>query len=199
MDYKEKKNLYKCRETVLEMLEDRGYLVPENFKLSFENFLLIFEENNLDIHLIKNEKDSIIVRFMHDYNKNLTKKDLDNIVQTIIETTENENINIVLIMKNRTTTSNKDLVDRTKNVEIFCQDYLVLNPTKHFLVPKHSILSKEEETQVLKKYGCTKAQLPKLPHTDPIAKYYGMKPGDICKIVRNNASSGQHIYYRHIR
>ena len=199
MDYTEKKNLYKCRHTVLEMLADRGYAVPSNFYLDFENFALLLEENNLDIHLIKNETDAIYVRFMFDYAKNLTKKDLDAITEEIRGETDNPDLKIILIIKNNPSKNNQEMLDKIKNVQIFCQDYLVFNPTHHYMVPQHILLSKEEEMEVLKKYRCTKAQLPKLPSSDPIAKYFGMESGNICKIIRNNTSMGEHIYYRHIR
>ena len=199
MDYQEKKNLYNCRKTVLEMLEDRKYTVPENFHIDFENFLILLEENNLDIYLIKDEEDSIYVRFMYDFNKNLTKKDLDAITEEIRTETDNPELKIILIMKNAPSKTNIEMLDKIKNVEIFCQDYITFNPTHNRLVPKHILLSKEKEVALLKKYHCTKAQLPKLSRSDPIAKYYGMKPGDICQIIRNSISMGETNYYRHIR
>ncbi len=198
MDYQEKKNLYNCRSTVMEMLTDRGYPVPNNFKVSFEDFLLLLEENNLDLFLIKDVDDSIYVRFMHEYQKNLTKKDLDGNVEEIIELTEDPNIKIVLILKTNTT-SGKDIVDKDQNVELFYQDYLTFNPTHHYLVPKHQLLNEDEIKEVLKKYCCSKAQLPKLSRSDPIAKYYGAKPGDVFEITRRSVAMGKHIYYRHVK
>ena len=39
-------------------------------------------------------------------------------------------------------------------------------------------------------------QLPTLLERDPLAKWYGMKPGDICRITRENPNIGTSITYR---
>ena len=39
----------------------------------------------------------------------------------------------------------------------------------------------------------------KLPHIsrfDPVAKFLGLRPGVICKIIRNSYTSGEAFYYR---
>lgn len=202
MDFQEKKNLYKCRQTVLEMLSDRGYPVPDNFNMSFEDFLLLLEENNLDLHFIKDDQtnDAIYVRFLYDYNKNLTKKDLDMMIEEIqTEKTDNPDIQMVFILKINPSKNSMEVLEKTKNTEIFWQDMLTFNPTKHYLVPQHIPLNEEEIQEVMKMYKCKKSQLPKLSRSDPIAKYYGMKPDSVFKIIRNSPSMGEHIYYRHVK
>jgi DNA-directed RNA polymerase I, II, and III subunit RPABC1 len=200
MDYQDKLNLYKCRKTVLEMLADRAYPVPENFNIGFQDFALLLEQNNLDLYLIKDEKDAIYVRFLYDYNKNLTKKDLDLMMEEIQgEKTNNPDINMIFILKINPSKNNMEMLEKIHNVEIFWQDQLTFNPTKHFLVPKHIPLTNEEVEEVLKKYKCKKSQLPKLSTSDVIAKYYGMKPDSVFKIIRNSSSMGEHIYYRHVK
>jgi len=199
MDYKDKKNLFKVRKTVLEMLADRKYDVPENFHISFEDFLLLLEENNLDIHLMKDGLKSIFVRFLYDFNKNVTKKDLDGFIEEIMGTTVDPNIHIILILKNNPSKNNLEMLNKVENIEVFSFDYLCFNITKHILVPQHILLTEAEQEELFKKYRCTKAQLPKLPKTDRVARYYGMQAGDVCKIIRKSPSMGEHIYYRHVR
>jgi len=199
MDYKDKQTLFKVRKTVLEMLADRKYDVPANFHISFEDFLLLLEENNLDIHLMKEEKKSVFIRFLYDFNKNLTKKDLDAFIEEINTTTVDPNIHIILILKNTPSKNNMEMLNKIDNLEVFSMDYMSFNITKHVLVPQHILLTEEEQQEVFKKYRCTKAQLPKLPKTDRVAKYYGMQSGDVCKIIRKSVSMGETIYYRHVR
>ena len=76
---------------------------------------------------------------------------------------------------------------------------MIFNITHHIYVPKHIILTKEEEKEVLEKYNTTKGKLPKIPKTDPIAKYYGMKSDQICKIIRKSPEVGEYVYYRLVR
>ena len=41
------------------------------------------------------------------------------------------------------------------------------------------------------------SQLPIIKKTDPVAKFLGMKRGDICKIYRVSETAGKTIYYRY--
>jgi len=76
---------------------------------------------------------------------------------------------------------------------------MIFNITHHEYVPKHILLSKEEEDEVLEKYNTSKNKLPKILRTDPIARYYGMKNDQICKIIRKSPEVGEYIYYRLVR
>ncbi len=72
----------------------------------------------------------------------------------------------------------------------------VFDITKHFLVPKHLILTKEEEEVLLKKYNITKAELPKIKNSDPAITQYKPKQGDIVKIDRRSVYGDSIKYYR---
>lgn len=73
---------------------------------------------------------------------------------------------------------------------------LLFNPTKHQYVPPHRKLSKDESTKIMDKYLVKKLQLPIILHTDVIAKWLGLKQGDIVEIIRYNENSGKCYYYR---
>ena len=47
-------------------------------------------------------------------------------------------------------------------IECFSQEELLVNVTKHELVPKHQILKEHEKAELLKKYRVKDAQLPKI-------------------------------------
>ena len=40
-------------------------------------------------------------------------------------------------------------------------------------------------------------QFPLLLKSDPMAKFYGVKNGNLCKIIRQSETSGQYISYRY--
>jgi len=67
---------------------------------------------------------------------------------------------------------------------------------KHEFVPKHILLSEEEKEEVLKCYGVTLRQLPRILETDPAIKEMKPKPGDVVKIIRRSETSGESVYYR---
>jgi len=86
------------------------------------------------------------------------------------------------------------------HVSFFSVFHLVNNPLNHVLVPKHEILSSEEETTMMKKYHvASKSKLPLIRyHVDPIIRLIGAVPGNIIKITRPSESAGETLYYRYV-
>ena len=68
----------------------------------------------------------------------------------------------------------------------------------HFLVPKHVLLSSQQVEDLLKKYGITLKQLPRLSKTDPLVKELDADKDSVVKIVRTSRTAGKAIYYRRV-
>ena len=71
-----------------------------------------------------------------------------------------------------------------------------INIFEHELVPKHRIMSEKEVEELLKKYGITKKELPKILITDPAVKALNAKVGDVIEITRKSPVAGTTKYYR---
>ncbi len=71
-----------------------------------------------------------------------------------------------------------------------------LEIVKHELVPKHELLNEKEKEEVLKKYGITLRQLPRILVTDPVVVRLNAKTGDIIRITRKSETAGETQYYR---
>ena len=200
MDFEEKNTLFKIRKTVIEMVEDRKYIVPDSDKINFEVFSAQFDAKNLDIFIPDENKSPIYIHF-HNENKSLAKSDLKNLVESLIEKYNNHEIKIIILLKEKGNGSIfKELnKEEYKHVEIFMNKNMIFNITHHQMVPKHSLLSSEEEEEMLEKYNTTKNKLPKILRSDPIVQYYGMKPDQICKIIRKSPEVGVSVYYRLVK
>ncbi|MCX8170487.1 MAG: DNA-directed RNA polymerase subunit H [Candidatus Bathyarchaeota archaeon] len=83
-------------------------------------------------------------------------------------------------------------------MELTPQDFPSFNIFKHYLVPKHEILSPEERKMVLEKYRIEPYKLPRIKTSDPIVRVIGAKPGDIVKIIRRSPTAGESVYYRYV-
>jgi DNA-directed RNA polymerase I, II, and III subunit RPABC1 len=73
----------------------------------------------------------------------------------------------------------------------------MFNPLKHELVPPHRKLSITEVKEVMEKYMInSKTNFPYILKNDVIAKWLGLKTGDIVEIKHYNPNSGLTYYYR---
>ena len=83
-----------------------------------------------------------------------------------------------------------------ENLEVFFDDELLTNKIDHIFVPKHIILTTEQQTQIKKEYEFKRNEIGKIKQSDPIARYYNLKVGQIIMIERPSITSGISIYYR---
>jgi len=190
---------FRVRKTCIEMLEDRGFEVSDEDKnMNYEDFTNRLEENA--IQLIATYRNNPIkmayVTFILDA-KSFSKKDLVALKTHMDEKYPTNEMTVIIVQDKQTPQITKELLnDEYKLYEIFSMKNLMFNITHHEIVPRHIILNQEEIEEMLKIFKTTRAQLPKLLTTDPVAKYYGMKAGDVCKIIRQSPMTGESYYYR---
>lgn len=111
--------------------------------------------------------------------QNITTQDITNFAQKIRE----KNIFNGVIISNKILATNAEKlireinIDDNYHIEYFNIDDLLVNISRHDLVPKHIIVGEEEKKKVLLKYRVKESQLPKILYKDPMARYLGLRKG----------------------
>ena len=81
-------------------------------------------------------------------------------------------------------------------LETFTVMELMNNVTDHVLVPLHVPLSETQKQEVLDKFRITERQLPAIREDDVIARYFGLRVGNVVKIIRPSQSAGRYTTFR---
>ena len=118
-----------------------------------------------------------------------------------------QSINIIVIVCDNLTPSVKEAVRLlNENHSIFVQVFpirnLMYNVIKHQTVPEHIRIKKADYQVYLDDFLAahhinTLDNLPKILDSDPVSMFIGLRPGEICKIIRPSISAGKHIVYRY--
>lgn len=198
MNFQEKKDLYKVRQTVLEMIEDRGYAVPPHLSsITFEQFSIQYDQKTINFVVEDATKPKKYYVHFH-IEKSFGKNDLSGVVDKIVKEMNDESVGIIMLLKEKESTSIlKEMAKpKYKNVELFEQRLMRFNPSKHVFVPKHIILTPEEEAEVVERLQTPKGKFPKISVNDVQARYLAMQKGQMCKIVRVDPEVGLSINYR---
>ena len=107
---------------------------------------------------------------------------------------------VIFIVKELTTADVKKIAefDATKDSQVFGIKELQFDKATHYLVPKHELIANPDEiAAILAAYQLRSVtQLPLILKTDPMAKYFYARPGNVIKVTRISPTSGENIVYR---
>lgn len=191
---------YLSRRTVLEMLRDRGYSVPDSeIELSLQQFRSIYGQSpdtsrlRISASQQSNPSKKILVVFC---DQGIVKV---NQVRSIAgQITNKESLSrLIVVIQNKITDQAMKTWDLFSfNVEIFQITDLLVNITKHELKPKHRVLTNKEKEELLKKYSVDEKQLPRISVKDAIARYYALEKGQVLEITYSGEITEFYVTYR---
>ena len=169
-----------CVETLKQMLTDRNYSVRDT---EFTE-----EVTKIDNKLL-----------VIDYSD--CKLGVNHIKQVEMYIEEHNIKNVIIVYKSTVTSFAKTYIENVNKTdvtfEMFEENALNFNITRHTLVPRHRLItSKEEKTNLLKSLKIRERIMPQISISDPISKYYGAKAGDLFLIRRNDENVLWTDYYR---
>ena len=93
---------------------------------------------------------------------------------------------------------NNKIVDYVskQHTQIFKESSMLSDIRYYKDQPKFELLSPKEMEQVKLEYNMTDYTTKKMIRSDPMARYFGLKKGDVIRIIRPSPTSGEAIDYR---
>lgn len=203
--------IYQSRKNVLELMERQGFDVSgyANFSVSEINAMkqnnqldMLLEEkvNSTDEKLPGNKK--VYIRYY--LAKTIRPANLQEIIEDLYvlsETLKKEDM-LFIIIKDHV---NDTLINELKHIWERDRIFIVIesikclqfNILKHTLVPEHNIISEDEANNIMTRYNITdKIQFPDISRFDPVARAIGLRPGQVCHILRPSKTAIATDYYR---
>eukprot|EP01135_Chromosphaera_perkinsii_P001832 Nk52_evm11s211 gene=Nk52_evmTU11s211 len=193
--------IWRVRKTIMQMCHDRGYLVTEaELNMDMMEFIDKYGENpsRAEMTILVSNKDDptdqLFVFFPDDPKVGVKP------IRQYCQRMQEESISraIIVVQQGMTAFAKQALVGMAPKymLEQFQESELLVNITEHSLVPQHEVMTPEEKTTLLKRYKLRETQLPRIQVVDPIARYYGLRRGQVVKIVRISETAGRYVTYR---
>ncbi|XP_046852089.1 DNA-directed RNA polymerases I, II, and III subunit RPABC1 [Xenia sp. Carnegie-2017] len=205
-DETETYRFWRIRKTVMQMCHDRGYLVTqdeldqtlEQFKEQFGDRPNEGHPNRTDLSVLvehnDDPSDKLFVFFPEEPKVGIKT------IKTYCTRMQEESITraIIVVQMGMTPSAKQALVDMAPKyiLENFMEAELLINITEHELVPEHVLMTPEEKKELLTRYKLKEHQLPRIQAGDPVARYFGLKRGQVVKIIRPSETAGRYITYR---
>jgi len=186
-------------ETIKDMLSYRGFIIkklPIEYKSSVR---------------VSNKKEIVEIRYLVSDSRINTKKittTIDSIWNNLKKSDKSKEVTIILVInETKLTPSVEAIVQNLNNkyniyIQVFSIKNLLFDITKHKMCPKHIRIQKSEyqhfiidflDSHHIASLDC----LPKIKEYAPVAKYLGLRKGDLCKIIRPSKSAGLITVYRY--
>ncbi|EIN03698.1 DNA-directed RNA polymerase RPB5 subunit [Punctularia strigosozonata HHB-11173 SS5] len=203
-DADESAKLWKVNRTIHELVKDRGFQVSDDeiqmdlatFRQAYANNGGSVDRNQLNFFTNSraNPADQIFVFFSEE--KSVGVKTMRKLLGILEEKSIQRGI--IIFPGNMTPSARKVIVAMSAQfrLEEFSESDLLVNITHHTLVPRHEVLTPEEKRNLLEKYRLKETQLPRIQLADPVARYYGLRRGQVVKITRPSETAGRYASYR---
>ena len=196
-------SVYNSRKNILEILETRGFDISNYNNFSINEIGVLTEQDQLDMLLENAEtKKKIYVKYY--INKIIKTPNIYGMVEDLfhLENILSKKDDLMIIIKDE---PNDTLGQTIKDIWMEENIYISLlnikrlqfNILNHALVPKHTVLSKEEEQKVREKYNImNNSQIPDISYFSPVCLVLGIRPTDLVKIERNSRTAMTINFYR---
>lgn len=201
--------VYTSRNTILDLMGKQGYNIEDYANFSVSEVNSMKQNNQLDMLLEKKEENPVTKRKNKIYiryylGKTIRPANLQEMIDDLFNLEEilKKDDTLFIIIKdeiNETLTNELKHIWESDGIFIVVENIkrLQFNILTHELVPEHTIVPESEVVNIMKKYNITdKIQFPDISRFDPVSRAIGLRPGQLCHIVRPSKTAIKADYYR---
>ena len=210
--------IYKSRTVILDLMNKQGYKTPDYEGFSVNEVNTMKTNNQLDMILEKTVKSSSLDDSLDESPEDSTQKiyiryylakalrpnNLQEMIDDLFTVEEilTKKDTLMIVVKDEV---NETLTNTIKHIWESEKIFIILQPLKrlqfnildHILVPPHRILSQSEKINIKKRYNIINDnQFPDILRFDPVAQAIGIRPGEVCEIIRPSKTAILEPYYR---
>jgi DNA-directed RNA polymerase subunit H (RpoH/RPB5) len=202
--------IFKSRQHIIYCLKKQGFNVADYENFSSHEVNAMYQAKQMDMLLKKDDGTKSTYVKYHTSSKNsqiektLRPAGIYEYIEdifTLEELLKKDDDLIIIVGDEPNDTVEKTLRHIWEQDGIFVNviniKRLQYNILEHDLVPPHTVLSKEEALAVRRKYNImTDKQMPDISRFSPVSQLIGIRPGDICRILRPSKTAIQTEFYR---
>ena len=195
--------IYNSRENLLNILQYRGFNTDDYVGFNISEIHAMYYNKQLDILLTKvDNTEKVYIKYY--LEKTFRPGSVYDIIEDLynIESILSPDDNLIIVVKDE---PNDTLLKLQQSIyehdKIFISiiniNRLQFNILNHKLVPNHTILTEEEKIDVKKRYNIVDdKKFPNISRFDPVALVLGLRPGQLCKIMRPSKTAIISPFYR---
>ena len=195
--------VFKARRTMLALLKRRGFDTTEHEGASISEVNAMLQTKQLDM-LITNPTTGRKAYVKFHLGKALRAPNLYDWIEDLFQlerTLETSDDLIVIAREQANAALEQTLREILAQDQIFITAFgiahLQFNVLDHELVPPHETLTLDREKAMRAKYRITDdSQLPEISRFSPVALAIGLRPGQICEIMRPSRTAIRTPFYR---
>jgi DNA-directed RNA polymerases I, II, and III subunit RPABC1 len=195
--------LFTARRSVLDQLKFQEYDTSQYENFSFNEVNMMIENKQQDMLLKHGETGNKAYVCFHT-EKAIRPQNVHDMIDDLfhLENILTTNDTLVIIIKDK---PNDSLINLLKNlyaannifITVLFLAQLQFNILEHSYVPIHKKLSREDALEIRKRYNIKDdSNFPEISRFDPVSLVIGLKPGEICHIIRPSKTSVEDDYYR---
>jgi DNA-directed RNA polymerase subunit H (RpoH/RPB5) len=193
--------IFKSREVILDLLDKQGYNTSKYTGSSITEVSSMYITKQMDMLLKKSNKKTYV---KYHLDKTLRPTNLYDYIEDLINLDNilNKTDDLIIIIKDEPNDSLKmTLANFWQQEGVFINviniKRLQFNILNHELVPPHRVLNVEEADIIKKQYNIMDdSQIPDISRFSPVSQVIGIRPGQMCEIIRPSKTAIKSKFYR---